>query len=151
MYGRNRTQLILQINKYMIKTNELRVGNKIQDTEGVILTVQRTIINDSDILVVERPSLLTINYTALGIPLTAEWLKRLGFYSHNIPDFKVVMGLIEYSRNGLGTTSIDAGYGRFRWHEGYAIDNIMFVHQLQNLYLILTGEELILKNNEPIS
>ena len=57
---------------------ELRIGNKLQKSNGEIFTVSR--LEDSlDILVKEKPGLLTLDYNLLGVPLTEEILIMSGF------------------------------------------------------------------------
>ena len=62
------------------------------------------------------------------IPLTEEWLLKFGFRESNKYLFKYKLGLKKRGDN-------------------YFYDNISIkhVHQLQNLYFALTGEELTLK------
>jgi hypothetical protein len=73
------------------------------------------------------------------IPLTEEWLVKFGFSKISIPLVKLSGETINYFLEGLFTST--SQWGSFRWHEGYAIE-IKYVHQLQNLYFALTGEEL---------
>lgn len=75
----------------------------------------------------------------LPIPLTEEWLLKFGFKESEYDIF------INDDCEGLRLIS----YGKF---EGYQaswwnneIINLDYLHQLQNLYLSLTGEELTLK------
>jgi len=68
------------------------------------------------------------------IPLTEEWLLKFGFekidHIHKDNYFK---------KNWLCCESLS-----FDWRGGY-IGRIGYVHQLQNLYFALTGEELTIK------
>ena len=72
------------------------------------------------------------------IPLTEEWLKRFGYYTSNGP-----WGTIAVRGDGRKTTYQLDRYGEYWTHdrEGYRVD-LKYVHQLQNLYFALTGEEL---------
>lgn len=125
-----------------MKANELRIGNKLQKSNGEIFTVLR-LDNTDDILVEEQRGLLTLNYNLFGIPITEEWLLKFGFE-----------GLKKWNKKGNDNFRYIACYPNK--NEVWAIDwedyayicishNIKHVHQLQNLYLALTGEELIIK------
>jgi len=74
------------------------------------------------------------------IPLTDEWLKKLGFWTKNE---KVGW----YKRVGFQYTSrlTTSGYFNVQMIMNgfyFGIADCKYVHQLQNLYFALTGEEL---------
>ena len=78
------------------------------------------------------------------IPLTDEWLKNFGFekrekyVGHGINDL-----LYEWSLNGY-TFSEDV-YGKwFLCGYNWNTERMSYVHQLQNIYFALSGEELSL-------
>lgn len=87
------------------------------------------------------------------IPLTEEWLVKFGFSV--VDDACYVPEAYNYLRT-LNSGSIEVSVGELSTEEqaswGYAIDvflhtgdslkHIIYVHQLQNLYYALTGEEL---------
>lgn len=78
-----------------------------------------------------------------GIPLNEEWLIKFGFikryernevglhYSLNEDRVYLIDDIFEYERTFV------IGGGRYNLFQEYR-----FVHQLQNLYFVLTGEEL---------
>ncbi len=69
------------------------------------------------------------------IPLTKEWLVKLGF--------KLWCG--SYERNDIKIFEVECGMFVLEG-DGKSIGNIFnHVHQLQNLYFALTGEELTIK------
>lgn len=71
-----------------------------------------------------------------GIPLTPELLKRCGFEKGiNNPDYHDLRFFV--------LTKIEEGY-RLR-NCDYPGRDIKYLHQLQNLYFALTGEELTIK------
>lgn len=123
----------------MIESKELRIGNLIYNkNQPVKLRAKHILGLDNNAYKFAEP-----------IPLTEEWLVKFGFEFTDEFDFNL---------NGL---SVDGGvchfsYDMFRgW---YDIDNCDFVelpiiiqnvHQLQNLYFALTGEELELKPLQP--
>jgi hypothetical protein len=134
-----------------MKANELRIGS-----------IVKSLVNDEDFSIVEeighRASLgyyVSLNNQhsgvwlehkerdlILGIPLTEEWLLRMGF---------------EKKENGLFTKKLEYIYNSIKYCEDYKIwiyyndDNdaacnsiadLNFVHELQNLYFALTKKEL---------
>ena len=119
-----------------MKANELRVGNWVEKTEikysGLKLYHSEIAIND----LIHASSLKPI-------PLTEEWLLKFGFEKmgdkFSLKNKKagvfrfvktsgnIIVGELEHGRNSIS-------------------EFITYVHQLQNLYFALTGEELTLKN-----
>jgi hypothetical protein len=68
------------------------------------------------------------------IPLTEEWLVKFGFDKTSLHYLK---------KNGIIIQSED---DYFECLLGIVIVKLQYVHQLQNLYFALTGEELTLKS-----
>lgn len=108
-----------------MKANELRIGNYVIDEDGKIIRLQS--VDDLRYYICYDP-----------IPLTEEWLLRLGFDERG---FKWVgdnwMCLSGYV---LEIGDLDSSTSGMMWHAP-----CRYVNQLQNLYFALTGEEL--KNN----
>lgn len=71
-----------------------------------------------------------------GIPITEEWLVKLGF--EYIKQYGV------YSKNGISFGYRTDAEGLFLtdFFDDWKIVPIYYVHQLQNLYFALTGNEL---------
>jgi hypothetical protein len=102
-----------------MKANELRIGNFVKD--GIdIVNVTSHMISLVDSQRVEFDP----------IPLTEEWLLRFGIKLRE----KEMLGIWN---NG------DAIYFSYGFEKDL---KIQYVHQLQNLYSALTGEELELKS-----
>jgi len=72
------------------------------------------------------------------IPLTEEWLIKFGF-----EDNQKVKG-VKYIDGVIAIDCIRYGKGWCLANDEYH-PNIKYVHQLQNLYFALTGEELTIK------
>lgn len=135
-----------------MKANELRIGNLVNTSKGIrsCIDVMCDSVSFEDI---ECDILDNIE----PIPLTEEWLLKFGANQHGNPDniedmyhFKLTNnsalyvctqeGDIQYANTGKALYLIDgAPYGSFP---------CKYVHQLQNLYFALTGEELT--TGEPI-
>ena len=133
----------------MIKANELRIGNHVLDIEGIpgiITSLHRSgycgIESDGDNYKVWPL------YSVNPIPLTPEILEKCGFkkYSHE-PGYSLGSDekdeiCDEYSFGKL--TIMDWGNG-FVLSNSFSFDlriELKYLHQLQNLYFALTGEEL---------
>ena len=134
----NTTQKPME-DKTMIKANEVRIGNLINYNEGGIFRVigihefGLDVENDIETAYTEHESFSPI-------PLTEEWLLKFGFevykFDHKKNQYRFKDRLIVI-RDDL---FCDYGTGVIIKH----------VHQLQNLYFCLCGEELTIKevNNE---
>jgi hypothetical protein len=127
-----------------MKANELRIGS-----------IVKSLVNDEDFSIVEeighRASLghyVSLNNQhsgvwlvhqerelILGIPLTEEWLLKMGGKKVNNLDWCIMFGGIEFY----------CRYNKF-WYcsigSVYLSDRIQFVHQVQNLYFSITNKEL---------
>ena len=117
----------------MIQANELRIGNWVYDTRTVGSRVGLPVVLNEK--VVKRILEYDVDYYE-PIPLTPEILEKCGF--EKIYESKIHS---TYWINGLSY---------YYWHErniqyasfkGLELES-KYLHQLQNLYFALTGEEL---------
>jgi hypothetical protein len=126
-----------------MKANELRIGNYVLDNLGGILKI-KGISEESDLSHVK------------GILLTEEWFLKFGF---GIKDHKSFHKTPIYFRSDVDSDYCFT-YADFREDYGFYIEytdsidsdidklypvsfGIKYVHQLQNIYFILIGVELI--------
>jgi hypothetical protein len=110
-----------------MKASELRIGNYVNDSIGLITIGLNGNIKFADAY---HP-----------IPLTEEWLLKFGFEKkYQTFEFK-----------GLNIDGTVVHFSFDKWRSEYDIENCDFteipaeckhVHQLQNLYFALTNEEL---------
>ncbi|OQB12773.1 MAG: hypothetical protein BWY15_02067 [Firmicutes bacterium ADurb.Bin193] len=122
----------------MIRATELRIGN-IVDLHIEIFDrwVNGRVLSSNDIQCIESGA------TCNPIPLTEEWLVKFGFeYRSGWEDswHKYPIGLyFNPYKSGVCLEQI--------WEKLVENDlvNIQYVHQLQNLFFALTGNELELK------
>lgn len=118
----------------MIKATELRSGNYLQ---GKILSPAHAgiyKITAHDINNIENGS-----GGLHAIPLTEEWLKKLGFFKYNNA------WVLKKPENNMK-------FGFSVWYDltyntGELSPPLNYVHQLQNLYFALTGKELHIKKS----
>ena len=112
-----------------MKASELRIGNSImQDDDFVFVTWWRL-----ELMVNNK-----LEYKP--IPLTEEWLFKFGFDKDKNGLFKLfneseVPILFNKDLNGWTCDGIN-----------FSVNGTQYVHQLQNLYHALTGEELTIKD-----
>ena len=113
-----------------MKANELRIGNWVelnQTGETTYTTIQ--------------PSSFSVKPEIYfkPIPLTEDWLEKFGFELG-----KVKVGLPAFKHPDLEMTLVfyDGSFGIAGAKKQPPLD---YVHQLQNLYFALTGEELTIK------
>ena|ERR1700739_3025639 len=128
---------------YNIKAEELRIGNWILGPKGMILKSCKT-IEFWDLISYQITHLNEKDSFALCTPisLTPELLKKAGF---------------EMMPNGFAATTLLKAGIRIAYHNwnasecslfqqgiyfDFAAGQFKFVHQLQNLFFALTGEEL---------
>jgi hypothetical protein len=117
----------------MIQANELRIGNwvKVGDTESTVCLIDHQFILLQGNAVINRPEQIE------PIPLTPEILEKCGFewsiYHQGFykKDFVNILGEYQYGYR----------FKIFRTSQ-YVGTKINYLHQLQNLVFILTGEEL---------
>ena len=120
-----------------MEANELRIGNYLNQN---IDNIPNHFIQFKVGEIVQGSEFLK---TASPIPLTEEWLLKFGFdYIRNINEYhnrKINEGA--YYLKPVG----DVYDHWYLYHKTKMItSNIQHVHQLQNLYFVLTGEELTL-------
>jgi hypothetical protein len=125
-----------------MKASELRIGNyvKLMYNYEDFETVQVTLVDISDI---EKK-----NGDFEPIPLTEEWLYKFGFtnidkgdndyitYADSNHDYYLQ---IDVRRKDGKYSILDNSFDDLR---DFSMVDIMYVHQLQNLYFALTNEEL---------
>jgi hypothetical protein len=127
-----------------MEANELRIGNKLHRDELDINTGKwhQMVIDVSyhDIHnLVNGHQMMKGAYE--GIALTEDWLTRAGFEKEYENDFMYVWrGVIFYFR--MSDMSLRRDY---KQKTKSSVIEIKYVHQLQNLYFALTGQELQFK------
>ncbi|KAA2223021.1 hypothetical protein [Chryseobacterium sediminis] len=125
----------------MIAPQELRLGNLI-GYDGKIFKVKEI---RNYIIVCDRGK-GNVDFTSKEIEpieLTEEWLLKFGFEKkaeHNLKLDVLTRSIIHAYTHGK--VEIELG-NRSGYSFGYP--EVQFVHQLQNLYFALTGEELTIK------
>lgn len=124
----------------MIEPKELRIGNIVFDPDRKD--------NDLDNLgkgvyrispwAIEKQYSCHLKLT--GIPLTSEWLRRFGFE-------RDVNFVLLFNKGKMSISIKENKYNGRVFFNSWAIIEEMpaYVHQLQNLYFALTGQELELK------
>jgi len=118
-----------------MKANELRIGNLVDDNGLIETVISDHLINDE-------------HYDGLRgclpIPLTKEWLLKFGFL-HSHSQWYELRSLDLW----CDAFNIDLKQGiltaTYNNNEEMIVKPMLHVHQLQNLYFALTGNELEIK------
>jgi hypothetical protein len=116
--------------------NELRIGNIIKTYTGSVVTV--TALNGDEINNIHyTPDIIgaIMGNVCEGIPLTEEWLLKLGF-KHKPNKTSNGFGVIIYEIRDEEFVHL---YNDRFTYKGVEMKH---VHQLQNLYFATTGKEL---------
>lgn len=145
-----------------MEANELRVGNFIslyrspQDKEmsiGKIRSIYYSpMVYESYVAELHDGFVVNVEKGINPTPLTEEWLLKLGFKEisftedrnrdwykmFEIDNTSEIISLNYYTKTNYCRFNFDIGYGN-------KYLDLYYVHQLQNLYIVLTGEELSLK------
>ncbi|WPU91819.1 hypothetical protein SNE25_21105 [Mucilaginibacter sabulilitoris] len=136
-----------------MEARELRIGNYVK---GITTEYAKIIeISNEDIRGLYQSSGSAIGCTwTMGkgiqpIELTDDWLIKFGFEDDSLPERYADMGPVNCIKFGRLSLSFQDGkyypvrkYDNIQ-HIAYGI-GLEYVHQLQNLYFALTGEELTL-------
>jgi hypothetical protein len=117
-----------------MKASDLRIGNYVYDTLGKVNKIDLEAIT----YIVKEP-----HNQVKPIPLTEEWLLKFGFEKSKVSS--------QFDKEKL-TIQVSNELERHKkgrvYFNSWAIleESIKYVHQLQNLYFALTGEELTFKS-----
>lgn len=128
-----------------MKANELRIGNWVLN----ILKNPCLVLGISYYGKIQTEKLDEDIDTLSPIPLTEEWLLKFGFEDMEDEDVKVFCKTFgkfdgEDYEDAICITKDNKGSWYFSLNRKVIINT---VHQLQNLYFALTGEELTIKEN----
>ena len=122
-----------------MEAKELRIGNWIRHKYHILLV--ETIDANDEIYACNIKRNVHV-YKDIEdfepIPLTEEWLIKFGF--------RVMDSWLLYYKGSFEIEPLREGF-LFSQYENDLL-NIKYVHQLQNLYFTLTGEELSLHNTD---
>lgn len=130
-----------------MKTQDLRIGNWInfpfhnEDVQIIGLPLLQNLKQGIQVKTLGTELCEPLEKQFSPIPLTEEWLVRFGFEKREPDDDYNYWGILNFTV--LYGRTMDRDFSFFL--NGYHNDcNIQYVHQLQNLYFALTGEELTL-------
>jgi len=115
-----------------MKAKELRLGNYIIDDVGRIVEVTHLTLTCIEAKPVNDSGIKwTTVFRAQGIPLTEQWLLKFGFENQDENRFWLDPIFLFHYVDG-------AKYIANQRHV-----NLFFVHELQNLFYAITGQDLI--------
>jgi hypothetical protein len=129
-----------------MKSNELRIGNLVMYSNGNIL-FKVIGISEFGIDIENKVEKTYIEYDEFEpILLTKEWLLNLGFKKDVDGSFMKNDISIFLDKRFKTNLFLQENQDNFKWFS-YEY-KIQYVHQLQNLYFALTGDELIFKQQD---
>lgn len=138
----------------MVKASDIRIGNFIRSAFGDEWMV-REIYQSKALIIHESGALRTIEYEDKkwqAIPLTQEWLKRCGFadrtegYRATGASGGVWVAPSSFNGKDIALYENYADGKIWSYYLGHYGLPITSVHQLQNLFYALCGEELTIKD-----
>jgi hypothetical protein len=125
-----------------MKANELRIGNIVLRKEFLHSNLEncrfdKIVVTHNDINACH-----IYNRHFEPIPLTEEWLLKFGF------EWKQIKDVSSYTFSKLEIYQYSSNNNKifFEYSDGEV--ELKYVHQLQNLYFALTGEELTYGGNK---
>ena len=123
----------------MIKANELRVGNLIYNIKNEF-EKRQIIVSGITNTMIACKQIVTEHKFFEPIPLSEDWILKSGFKKREDGDYD----LFKHSEVSI---IIDKDLDCWKC-DGicFSVTNFQYVHQLQNLYFALTGEELVFSN-----
>lgn len=145
----------------MLKATELRIGNYLQDTDGSVTKCIGISPKEPKVYVEceNKNAIFYIPFDRIKpVPLTEEWLLKLGFVKEEDLGDMIYFNLRDKSCKSIGygvcLNHDDIEFYKFRngFKNPDTIETtnliydepfLQYVHQLQNLMYALTGEELI--------
>ena len=132
----------------MIKANDLRIGNLVADQSGNIITVE------------------SINYDGVNLEIEQEWFEEESTVENLSPDytfdavFGIPLTLEILEKAGFKGNTLAAQHNDIVFYENHfgikgmlgivKPNNVNFLHQLQNLFFSITGEELTINLEEAV-
>lgn len=132
----------------IMDSKELRIGNWVEHLDGSAGKVNAVMPSVATVLfelVAER-----VRYAALkGIPLTPEILEKAGFFKvvdgrwkiENMTTYYYLSTARDY-KEGFGAKIVFSDTGEDTGYAPFMAEPMYYLHQLQNLFFALTGEEL---------
>lgn len=121
-----------------MEAKELRIGNLIMDSPINGDKIKKVDVLYPNVVFCEDDSHI-YNDEKRGIPITEEWLLKLGFEKKSGSEFVKGRFIYRFQQRDLVIEGFEYDYNGIICHPEY-------VHQLQNLYFCLTNEELTLQN-----
>ena len=126
-----------------MRAQDLRIGNLVNYGINIVPIKSihiESVLKDSAVVYIELNKKLShycVNIEDISpIPLTEDWLLKFGFESNPYQD--------RYENGKIHIECDKTKEITQLWIDG--MPHIQFIHQLQNLYFALTGEELKIQN-----
>lgn len=126
-----------------ISIRELRIGNLLEFEGKVVHVTSLSCDIDDEYGKTTDEKVGWNQVIALRcIPITSKWLKRLDVVEET---FLLKLAYTDFFLRYSGKDSVDISIEDLNGNNHFFRYNIKYLHQLQNLYFALTGEELTIK------
>jgi hypothetical protein len=138
-----------------MKANELRIGNyvtwKDEESNDSILTVTGIVLNDCIWVEWEwedgEKDYTDCDFDGLKpIPITEDWLIKLGFYEYDRMGENIFFSMKQYNDMNwnlhFNRNILTVSFKDLVWNKSF---EIKYLHQLQNIFYCLCGYELTIK------
>ena len=133
---------------------ELRIGNLVDMGNRIAKVIEIDYLSCLVVDLEETQDTIEDYVRTKPITITEDWLYKFGFknidkddndyITYTDPNHDYYLQIDTRRRDGKYTI-LDNSFDDLR---AFSMVDVMYVHQLQNLYFALTGEELILNNND---
>lgn len=128
-----------------MEAKDFRIGNYLHDREGRLCKVESIVFDREEGYTIKAPAIVG-GQTSLpneSIPLTDIWLIKFGFKEERNSEFVKFWELnsVTLYHEYYIHTSTGREYIVLE-NEGKKYQEIAYVHELQNLYYVLTGNDL---------
>ena len=138
-----------------MKANELKPGNLVKSGTGIYKVFAISIPQILAIQKYDEPEdsqqnvYQSDNTIIEPIPLTAEWLKKLGFKREIMGDMWIDLMthylVLKFMNGFYYPMYVQLPEMGHEEEQRVSLNRIKSVHELQNLFFVLTGEELLIK------
>lgn len=138
------------MNQQGIKARELRIGNLVKQAHA---TIRVLMVKDGHAFCTDDNGhqCWCKEENLQGLPLTEEWVKRLGYDDKDYQDGFIGIDVLS-AKTDFALYKPDETCKFYSWRFDYAgwprIQTFEFVHELQNLFAALYGTELELQQQK---
>lgn len=126
-----------------MKASHFRLGDFAQDQNGNVLEVAALEGDNIEFTVVDRSKFpLPDGWQAQPIPITQDWLLRLGFNKYDGKGSFYFHSILKWAKFHYNSRT---NICEFAVNNDASVFNVKYVHEVQNIFFSCTGVELQIK------